>query len=203
MVSNIPIQSPADVVNAALGRIGSKKRIGSIFEGSDASKAALDIYSQTRDEQLRLFDWGFAERDVALTLQKTAPVAGYGGNPWTSASPILPWIYQYEYPDDCLKVRSLRVTPVFVLEFDPAPVTFRVANDASFTPAQKVILANVANSICVYTAQVTDPTTWEPSFTESLIAAMARRLAGANTALKQIEGQDEALETVTAEMKVG
>ena len=78
------VNSPADVVNLSLGRIGYKLRVGSLYDGSPASKAALDIYGQTRDEQLRLADWGFAQGEVQLTLQKVAPVGGYvPGDPST------------------------------------------------------------------------------------------------------------------------
>lgn len=200
------LTSPEDIVNAALVRIGWKKSIGSLFDGSDESSAALNIYGQTRDEQLRLFDWGFAERNAALSLLKLAPVGGY--NPplvWSSAYPILPWVFEYAYPSDCLKVRALRTTSVFIPEFDPAPVVFRIANDNGYAPSKKVILCNIQNAICVYTGQVTDPSLWEASFTESLIAALADRLspALANLQTKQASEQDEAIETTSAEMKLG
>lgn len=202
----VSLQSPEDVVNAALSRIGWKRRVGSLYDGSEASKVALDIYGQTRDEQLRLFDWGFAERDLTLTLLKTAPVGGYVPPVvWSSAYPILPWIFEYGYPADCLKLRALRGTPIFIPEFDPKPVEFRIANDNSLMPPAKVVLSNLSNAIMVYTGRVTDPTTWEPDFTESLIAALGRRLAPslANLDAEKIEAQDEAAETISAEMKIG
>lgn len=197
---------PADIVNDALVRVGWKQRIGSLYDGSVAAKAALDLYGQTRDELLRDFDWGFAERNVALDLQKVAPVGGY--TPplvWSSVYPILPWIYQFSYPDDCLKVRALRTTPVFIPNFSPQAVNFRIANDNSFTPAQKVILCNIANPILVYTAQVTNVATWEPSFVEALVAALATKLAPtlANLQTEQVEAADEVVETETAKMIIG
>ena len=197
--------SPEDVVNLALVRIGYPQRVGSLYEGSKPAKSALDIYAQTRDELLRSFAWGFAERDVALALQKTAPPGGYTV-PWTNAYPILPWIFQYAYPADCLEIRAIRRSPIFIPEFDPKPVVFRVANDNSFAPPVKVILCNAAGAILVYTARVTDVTTWEPLFVEALAAALARRLAPmlakAQNAV-QIEAQDEAMETGAAEQVRG
>lgn len=200
------LTNPADIVNAALGRIGYKRRLGSLYDGSEQSARALDIYGQTRDAKLREFDWGFAERDVALTLLKTAPAGGY--TPplvWSSTYPILPWKYEYAYPDDMLKLRSLRTTPVFIPEYDPVPIVFRIANDNSYTPAQKVILTDLPAAVCVYTGQVIDPTTWEPDFTESLIAALGKRLAPVLTSLDAVkmEAQDEVVTQQMAEMRLG
>jgi hypothetical protein len=179
-------------VNAALGRIGYKMRVGSLLEGSDASKLALDIYSQTRDRQLCLKFWDFAERDTVLTLQKTAPPGGYmPPNTWTTAFPILPWVYQYALPADYLQFRSLRPSPIFIPEFDPRPVEYRIANDT--TVPGKVLLCNLAGAILVYTAQITNPSEWKPLFTETLIAALARELSAALAGLdvEKVETQDE------------
>jgi hypothetical protein len=201
--------NPADVVNAALDRVGYKKNIGNLYDGSPQAAAALAVYGQTRDELLRNFDWGFAERDLDLTLLKTAPVGGYtAAQPWTKATdPIPPWIYEYEYPDfpgDMLKLRSLRGSDV-IPEYDPQAVEYRIANDNSYTPAKKVILTNKASAIAVYTGQVTDPTQWEPGFTEALVAQLGRRLAPVLVGLEAVKvlEPDEAMTTQVAEMKVG
>lgn len=203
------LSSAADVVNAALDRIGYKKNIGSLYDGSEQSQAALAVYGQTRDYILRNFDWGFAEQDMSLTLLKTAPVGGYSTDrPWDIATdPILPWIYEYEYPGDdptMLKLRSLRRATV-VPEFDPSAILYRIANDNSFTPSKKVILTNLKDAIAVYTGQVTDPTLWEPGFTEALVTNLGRRLAPvlANMEAAKMEAQDEAITTQVAEMKLG
>lgn len=195
-----------DIVNDALVRLGSHKRVGSIYDGTDMARAALDIYGQTRDDMLRSFPWGFAERNLTLTLQKTAPVGGYTPPTyWSSTYPILPWVYQYSYPGDCLQIRALRCSAPIIPVFDPAPVNFRVANDNSYSPSQKVILCNLQNAILVYTGQVTDPSVWEPKFTEGLIAGLARRLAPMMGSLdaEKIEGADEGASTQSAEMTVG
>lgn len=176
----VSITSPADAVNLALRRIGYKGRVGNLFEGSAAAKDALDIYAQTRDELLRKGDWGFAERNLNMALLKSAPVGGYiPPNVWTPAFPPLPWRFEYAYPGDCLDVRAIKAEALFVIDFDPQPVTFTIANDNTFAPPQKVILCNVPNAILTYTGQVTDPTTWEADFVEAFSAALGRRLAPA------------------------
>lgn len=200
------LRSPEDIANAALGRVGWKKRIGSLYDGSVASKLVLDSYGQTRDEILRSFEWGFAENNVSLTLLKTAPVGGYSPiQPWTTAFPILPWIFEYQYPDNMLFLRSLRTSASFIPEFDPKPTVFRIANDNSYSPSRKVILCNSSDAIAVYTGQVTDPSLWDADFTEAMIAALARRLAPAlaNLEAEKMEAQDEAVSKEEAEMRVG
>ncbi len=173
------IQSPADVVNLALAGIGHRDRIGSIYEGSAAAKQSLDIYSQTRDEMMRTVDYGFAERNVDLTLLKSAPVNGYfPPNQWNGTNnPPPPWLFEYGYPSDCLKVRAIKAAPLFVIDYDPQPIVFNVVNDSFYTPSRKVILCNVENALLTYTGQVTDPTVWEADFVEAFAAELGRRLA--------------------------
>lgn len=198
--------TPADVVNGALVRLGRKNRIGSLYDGSRAAKAALDIFGQTRDELLRTRDWGFAGHTAALDDPlKTAPVGGYGATVWSDTYPPLPWIYEYAYPDDCVKVRALKQTPGLIPAFDPRPRVFSIADDVIEEVSQRVILTNVYQAICVYTRQVTDPLQWDVLFTEAMCAALARRLAPvlANLDAAKLEAQDEAFETNLAGMKQG
>lgn len=176
----LALTSPADVLNLTLTRIGYKgPRVGSLYEGSMAAKIALDVYAQTRDEMLRNGDWGFAERNVSMTLLKQAPAGGYfPPNQWNGVNnPPPPWAFEYTYPDDCLKVRSVKSVPMFVMTFDPQPVVFAIENDNYFTPSKKVILCNIPSAMLVYTGQVTDPTLWESDFVEAFAAELGFRLA--------------------------
>lgn len=201
------INSPADVVNLALRRIGYKLRVGSLLDGSMAASQALDIYAQTRDEVLRQNDWGFAERNVSLTVLKSAPAGGYiPPATWNPTNyPPLPWAFSYEYPSDCIKVRSVKQPPLFLFNPAPQPNLFEVANDNGSTPVRKVILANVPNAICVYTGQITNPAHWEADFVEAIAAALGRRLAPVLVGLNavQLAGQDEAVSAKIAEMEQG
>lgn len=174
---------PEDVVNAALSRLGRSIRVGNLLEGSEVAKAALDIYGQTRDQLLRSDDWGFARRDVTMAATKTGLV-DYTVTPWSIAYPPYPWRYQFAYPADCLKVRNVvSATPGFALNFDPQPPRWETPNaptGAQATPVAKVIVSNVGPSaVLIYTGQITDPATWEPSFTEAMIDALCERLAPA------------------------
>ncbi len=192
------VTSPADLVNVALRRIGYKLRIGNLYDGSEAAKIALDIYAQTRDEFLRQDDLDFAERNLTMTLLKQAPPGGYVPPlMWSTAYPSLPWLFEYVYPSDCLKVRAIRGQTVYVLDFDPQPVVFMVENDNSYSPPQKVILCNVPNAILTYTGQITDLTTWEADSVEAFAAILGRRLApalvGLNAAKLAVDDEQSAM----------
>lgn len=202
----LSVRSPEDVVNLALVRIGYPMRVSNMFEGSKAANAALDVYAQTRDELLRQNDWGFAQRDIMLTLLKQAPLSGYiPPNTWSTAYPPLPWLFEYGYPQDCLKVRAVKPSPLFVPSFDPQPNIYALSNDVTFNTASKVILCNVPDAVLVYTGQITDPLTWEADFVEGVAAALARRLAAtlASLDVEKIEVGDEAQAKAIAEMEQG
>ena len=188
------LSNPADIVNAALVRIGHHNQVGNLYDGSRAAQAALAIYGQTRDALLRDGDWGFAQRNVTLTLLKSAPPYGYvPPTTWDpTLYPPLNFLFEYGYPADCLRVRSLRPTPFFIPNFNPTPVEFSIDNDNSYTPARRVILSNLANAVCVYTGRVTDPTTMAVDFVQALVEALSDPLAVALTSA-QI-GQSEAAE---------
>lgn len=199
------IQTPADLCNDALKRIGSKVRIGNLYEGSAAAKIILDVYGQTRDALLRQKDWNFAERNTDMTLLKSAPVGGYGPGGWNSAYPSIPWLFSYAYPSDCLRVRAIKPQPIFVKNFDPQPHTFSVENDPSFDPPRKVILCDVPNALLTYTGQITDPLNWEPTFCEAFAANLGRIIAPAigGLELAKYAAQDQAVAEQIADTTQG
>ena len=203
------VNSPADAVNLALVRIGFKKRIGSLYDGSEAAIAALTVYAQTRDELLRQYDWDFAERTEPLSLLKYAPPTGYiPPVSWGPQYPPVPWLFEYLYPADCLKVRAIKPIPLFAFNPDPQANEFSIGNDAPANAPSapvKVLLCNVENAIIVYTGQVTNPAEWEADFIEGFAAALGRRLAPQLVGMDpaKMELQDEAASKAIAEQQEG
>lgn len=202
------VQNPADLANIALVRMGFKGgRIGSLFDGSDAAKKFLTLYGQTRDELLRRDDWGFAERNVSLTLLKSAPPGGYfPPNTWNPATNPAPgWLFSYAYPSDSLKVRAVKPVPLFGINFDPQPQVFSIDNDNSYTPSQRVILCNVPNAVLVYTAQISDPTVWDVGFTAAMATTLERYVAAGLVGMEgaKMAIADEAQSTALAETEQG
>lgn len=202
-----PVSSPADLANVALARMGYKLRVANLYDGSMAASKILDIYAQTRDELLRSFDWGFAERNIAMELLKSAPVGGYVPPvTWDpTVNPPIGYRFEYAYPDDCIKVRAVKPSPLFWPNFDPQPNLFSIDNDSAFDPPRRVILCNVKDALLVYTGQITNPLDWDVSFTETFAAALARRLAPAlgGAQLAEFEAKDEAVEMAQAEREQG
>lgn len=176
--------APEDIANLALRRIAYETPIGFMNEGSRASRVAIEIYSQTRDDLLRSKDWPFARQATTLTLLKTAPVGGYSpATPWSTEYPPLPWIYEYIYPLGALEVRSVRPTPIFIPEYMPRFHRFVVASDPSLAPAPdgetRVILTNLVNAQAVVTGQIIDTSQWEANFVEALVDALAVKMQNA------------------------
>lgn len=204
----VSVNNPADVVNAALVQIGQRNLVGDLYDGSAASTLALQIYGQERDDLLRDGDWQFASRDIALTLLKSAPPGGYvpGITDWNGTQyPPVRWRFEYAYPADCVKVRALKPAPIFVPNASPRPWTFAIENDNYFNPARKVILTNAGNALAVYTGRVTNPATWEASFTQALIERLAAKLAPAlaDPSLAQFKTAQGVVSTDKAEATIG
>lgn len=190
--------SVESLCNQALDRIAWPEAIGDIYEGSKAARVALRVYGQERDELLSSVDWQFARREVGLTVIKTAPVGGYGATSWSSDFPLLPWIYEYAYPDQCLQIRSVRAAPIIMPDFDPVPNIFTVANDPSLAVPGKVVLTNIAGAVASFTAAVTDPAQWaDTQFIEALIERLALRFQEA------LNPQPDAVKDRAAETQVG
>lgn len=202
------LSNPADIVNASLVRIGWKKSIGNLYDGSAASQLALRVYGQVRDELLRKMEPGFSMRNLAMTLLKSAPPGGYipAVTPWNPATnPPVGWLFSYQYPPDCLKVRAVKPTPLFFPNVDPQPYVFSIDNDSAYAPPQRVVLCNVANALLVYTGRVTNPQTMDVGFLEALTATLGERLAPALTGLDaaKLEAAETQGETAMAEMEQG
>ena len=199
-----PLSTPEDVVNNAIARLGYKQRIGSLLEGSEASKLALDTYSQLRDWMMRDGNWQFARRDVQLTLLKSAPAGGYDPlTPWSNTYPPQPWSYEYSYPDKCLRIQAIKEQVIFLPEFAPTAVPFSLYNDLSGVDPIKTIVCNVGpTAIAVIRQQVTNPTLWEPGFTETLCANLAKLLAPAlQPQMFQQQSVAAQIETAKAKME--
>jgi hypothetical protein len=179
------VQSPADIVNLGLSRSGNSERVGNLYDGSEFSKRALSLYSQTRDALLREADWGFPRRDIELTLLKVAPAGGYvpGFTAWNpAANPPRPYQFEYAYPSDCLMLRALRPPTIFQPNFTPTPQNWEIANDAVAVAGQatapgRVILCYLGDAIATYCGQVTDMTQWDVGFVEAVANEIARALS--------------------------
>ena len=195
-----------DIMNQGLRAGGLPMRIQDYYDGDDAARVALEIFSQSRDELLRIKDWSFSRRIVSLTLLKGPPPdGGYNyAQQWSNVYPAPGWLYEFAYPSDCLDIRAIIPPPFGMMpDLDPVPAVFRVDNDVAPVvtgnppvaagPPAKVIYCNVTNALAVYRAQVTDPSTWEVGFVAALVASLGKKFAvafGANADSEKTKGAE-------------
>lgn len=94
---------PADVANQALDAAGVEHTLGDLQEGTRVAQVTLRAYGQCLRQLLRAANWDFARKtsDMVLLADATGQTANVG-----SMVPT-PWIYEYAYPIDCMKVRLI------------------------------------------------------------------------------------------------
>lgn len=158
------------ICNAALELIKSQDLLtgGNFpnFSGTPAVAAAANVlYGPTRDLLLREINPEFAR--ITIT---GAPVAG---------TPIAPWLYEYAYPADGLRMRQVRPPAsgagALADPFERLPVTAAVAYDN--TAKQKVVLTNQQNALLVYTSNLPPESVWDPDFAEAMSDRLSRPFA--------------------------
>lgn len=160
------------ICNEALDLVGYKRHIGSVWEGTVAATIALNVWGSTRDSLLEAMSPEWAIKDSVLTLLKSAPADQYQSIAWTSAYPPLPWLYEYEYPTDCLRPLQIKARQLSLPVWRPRPVVFRLANDAA--TGARVLVANEPAAILTYTSVVKDPNIWTDTFITAMVQALAQ-----------------------------
>jgi hypothetical protein len=183
------VDSVEDLCNMALRACGLPLRINDIYDGSDASKVALELYGQCRDALLDAEDWSFNRHTAPLVLLKgPPPPGGYNyAQPWSNLYPAPEWLYEFSYPDDMIDLRAIIPPPGPMPDLDPVPAVWRVDNDSTpnivegvaVGPPAKVIYCNITNALAVYRSRVTNPALFDPGFIDALVATLGKRFASA------------------------
>lgn len=158
-----------ELVNQAARQAGIRRRIGSIYDGSELAKVALDVYGQTRDELLRRQSWGFAQRQSGLLVV-------------SAFAPPLPWLYAYDWPTDALLICAVLPFPITYPDLNPVDYLFAPYNLVSGSPVMdtdRVVVSYVANAFAIYTGRITNPNQWDAGFTAAMIANLQEKLAPA------------------------
>lgn len=139
------------ICQMALDHIGARQ-INTLDDQCQEARACRRLYAPARDQTLRDFPWGFAERRKALALLEVEHLYGYA--------------CCYQYPADCHHAREIWRDPKTL-----DPVEFKVATLDDYSG--KVILTDQEGAVLIYTAAVTNPSLFDASFT----AALSWRLA--------------------------
>lgn len=99
----------ADVVNRALQTFGSRVTITSTQltnNSNNEAKQANLVLEPTRRQLLRMAPWNCGMKFANLTLITAAPGTPENSSSvttWAHGIPPPPWVYEYQYPVDCLK----------------------------------------------------------------------------------------------------
>lgn len=151
--------SNVGICNMALANLMVDQRIEDLSDPDDPQALTCAVFfQQAREETLVAHDWSFAERRVVLAeVTGTAP---------------LPWTYQYRYPTDCLKIRSL--DPEVVVTHEAHRLAFEVTSDDD----GRLILTDTADAILIYTVALEDPVRFPAEFVAAFAWKLAAYLAG-------------------------
>lgn len=203
---------PADVANQALDAAGVDHTIGDLQEGTRPAQVMLRHYMPIMQQLMRAAHWDWCRKTADLVL--LADASGQTANVGTEVP--VPWLYEYAYPIDCLKVRfipfnygqwpsvptgNIQIPSNVPLTTGQSqnvltgqrliPSRFTIATDPNYVQAsgpipqtigespigRTVILSNVQNAKCVYTAQMEYPTIWDPLFRQAMVAMLAQQVA--------------------------
>lgn len=152
--------SIVSICNMAMGWLGARS-IAVLTENSPEARSCNKFYGPAREQTLRDHAWNFAEARVALaSITVPAEYPEYA--------------YAYAWPSGCLRV--LKVNNAL-----GGSEKFKIARAAD--ESGRMILTNAKNAVLVYTANVSDPVTFDPLY----VRALARRLA-ADTCPELLKG---------------
>jgi hypothetical protein len=171
-------------------------------ENSDEARNCTIHYDFARKAVLRAHAWSFARKQIPATLYLAA--AGTPENPnGVAPFPAYPWLYEYIYPPDCLRLRYQEWPPPSTSSGSQINWTgcyppldqgyaglmgnsatakkppFQIAVDQDPVGNNiKVVLSNLENSIFVYTYDSNDMILWDPQFEQAFIWTLAAALCG-------------------------
>lgn len=140
------------VYNMALAHIGAKAFVESLTEDSNERKYLDAQWDNAAEAVLDDHDWTFASNYLTLAL--------------TDDDAQTPWIYQYDYPSDCIRAREIVRT-----SDDEKDIPFRV--DLDNNGSGKVIHTDQEDAILRYTKRIINPTL----FSAKAVSALAWKLA--------------------------
>ena len=126
----------SDLFNQILDAAAVDFTIGDPEEGTIPAQKILRAYGQCRDQLLRSANWGFARKEMHLTMLADAT----GQTPNVGTQVPRPWLYEYAYEPDCLKVRFImhhhqQATPVPTGNIQPVNPTVPLTTGMGQSPS--------------------------------------------------------------------
>lgn len=211
--------STLSIINRSALSIGIQSQISSLNEGSALANAAATLFQPTYEALARSAPWGCLRAEVALTL--LAAAQGTPENPQGTTLPLppTPWLYQYQYPINCLQMRFLVPSlpppnagvPIFSVNTGAPtclpnqgqiPYVIAYATDINNNPLN-VILTNQSQAIAVYTINQPNPSIWDSLFQAAMVALLAAYLVPAlSLNLPLMQAQTAIAERMITEARV-
>jgi hypothetical protein len=172
-----------DICNRALAAM-SHQQLASLADQSQGALYANLLYQPAVNQTLRAQEWTFARKVLTGSLLKSST----GSVPWTNTQPEPPWLYEYMYPDDCIRLNRIMPQPN-MLETLARPYLWTVASDLINANPAKVILTDAPQAILVYNVEVANPDLWEDLFQEAVVRNLSELFTmalNANLSLEQL-----------------
>lgn len=157
-----------DVTNRALQAIGTRTTVASLSENSNEAIQANLIILALRDDLLRMAPWNCGTNTLSLSYITSVPGTPENQSPatftWQKGQPAPPWLYEYQYPVDCLRpifvipqfesgfASGVPITPVMTggmsAYWNGPPVRYRVSVD-QFFPVTSATVASGGSGYAV------------------------------------------------------
>ncbi len=147
---------PVDIVNRALSKLG-EAHISSLEGEQKSAQLAASMYDNLLGAEISAHAWHFAKARLMLTALAEKPAFG--------------WNFQYQLPEDCLRVLEAGPWPL------AANLDFVGSDTSSFTLEGDKILANHGPALnLIYLRRALDPAFYPPVFVEALAARLAAEM---------------------------
>jgi hypothetical protein len=153
----------ATIANRALQKIGTRTTVTAAELLNETSNEAIQInltINNIRDDLMRMAPWNCGMSTMNLvyisSLPGTPENQSAGVTRWSPGLPPPPWVYEYQYPADCLRACLIRpgsqagieggipITPVDNVMSPvgmPGPLMFKVQTDNFFPVTAAVVAA--------------------------------------------------------------
>lgn len=148
------MDTQVDIINAALGEIGSTALITTIDDNTEEARAAKAVYERCLKRALEVGRPKFAHRTAILDIPNIA-VTRTG------------WDYIFELPPDFLSM-----DPEVTFEYDIQGEFLDEAN-------VQILLTNLAEVEIQYVAYIDTPAVYSAEFAEALVLLLASKFAAA------------------------
>ena len=181
------------IANRALFQIGARSNISNLNEGSTEANAINLLFLPKYQALARAARWNCLCKQAPLSLLKAAQGTLENQSGTELPIPLIPWLYEYAYPSDCLAVRG--ILPYYPVTASTAgstvPLTTGIGYCAPVLPQNgqipflvsydtdstgnpiETILTNASQATAVYTVNQPNPVIWDSLFQEAMVATLA------------------------------